>query len=65
MRFEVRRSNSATQSYYWRIVAANERVLATSETYHNKADVQAAIRSVKTYAGSAQVVDQTTRPLYR
>lgn len=31
MKFEIRNSNSQTQPYYWRIVATNGNVLASSE----------------------------------
>lgn len=59
MKFEIRNSNSETQPYYWRIVASNGNVLATSETYVNKADAKSAVDSVITHAGTATVVDHT------
>ncbi|MGF1647417.1 MAG: YegP family protein, partial [Kineosporiaceae bacterium] len=46
-------------SYYWRAVADNGRVLASSETYYNKSDAQAAINTVKREAATAQTVDLT------
>lgn len=57
MKFQIRRSSSAAQPYYWRIVASNGQVLATSETYVNKQDAMAAIRIVQTSAASATVED--------
>lgn len=59
MKFEIRNSNSATQPYYWRIVAANGQVLATSETYVNKTDARSAVDSVIANAGTATVVDHS------
>jgi len=57
MKFEIRKSQSASQPYYWRIVASNGQVLATSETYVKKADALAAVQSVKTNAATATVQD--------
>jgi uncharacterized protein YegP (UPF0339 family) len=59
MRFEVHLSNSTTQPYYWLIRAANNRVLASSETYVNKQDAINAAHSVKQNAGAADVYDHT------
>ena len=59
MKFEIRNSNSETQPYYWRIVASNGNVLATSETYVNKAVARSAVDSVIANAGTATVVDHT------
>jgi len=58
LRFEIR--NAQNYQYYWRIVASNGRVLATSETYRNKQDAVSAASSVKSQAPSAQVVDYTS-----
>lgn len=55
MQFEIHRASGG--QYYWRIVASNGQVLATSETYYNKADAQSAAESVRAYAGSAQIYD--------
>jgi uncharacterized protein YegP (UPF0339 family) len=57
MQFEIRAA--AAGQYYWRIVAANGQVLATSETYHNKADANSAAQSVKANAAGAPVYDYT------
>lgn len=59
MEFEIRRSNSTSQPYYWRIVASNGQVLATSETYVNKSDALSAVNSVKANAAGARTVDLT------
>ena len=59
MKFEIRRSSSNTQPYYWRMVASNGQVLATSETYVAKASAMAAISSVKVYAATATTTDYT------
>jgi len=60
MKFEIRKSVSTTQPYYWRVVATNGKVLATSETYVNKADATSAAQSVKTGANAAPVLDLTS-----
>lgn len=60
VQFEIRRSNSASQPYYWRIVASNGQVLATSETYVAKQSAINAVQSVKSNAGSAPIYDYTT-----
>lgn len=54
MTFEIRRSNSYLQPYYWRIVARNGKVLASSETYRNKQDCLAAIAIVQRGGGKVQ-----------
>jgi len=59
MKFEIRKSNKKDEPYYWRIVAGNGNVLASSETYVNKADARSAAQSVKTNAGAATIVDLT------
>lgn len=57
MQFEIRRASGG--QYYWRIVATNGQVLATSETYYNKQDARSAAESVKRSAADAPVNDQT------
>jgi uncharacterized protein YegP (UPF0339 family) len=59
VKFEIRKSNSTTQPYYWRIVASNGQVLATSETYVAKQSAINAAASVKSTAGSATIYDYT------
>lgn len=61
MEFEVRYSSSQAQPYYWRIVAANGRVLATSETYRHHDDAVSAIHTVQGNAAAARIVDYTRR----
>jgi len=57
VKFEIR--NASGGQYYWRIVASNGQVLATSETYVSKSGCQNAIDTVKANAASAPVYDQT------
>ena len=57
MRFEIHRASGG--QYYLGIVAGNGQVLATSETYYNKADAQSAAESVRAHAASARVFDYT------
>lgn len=60
VRFEIQRSSSASQPYYWRIVAvANGKVLAASETYVNKQDVINAVNLVRGSAAGAAFIDHT------
>lgn len=59
MKFEILDSNSSAQPYYWRIVASNGQVLATSETYTSKQGCQNAIATVKAHAATASTVDRT------
>jgi uncharacterized protein YegP (UPF0339 family) len=57
MQFQVHRSSNG--QYWWRIVAANGRVLASSETYHNKQDAINACGVVKAGAAGAPIYDHT------
>lgn len=57
VQFEIHKATNG--QYFWRIVASNRQVLATSETYYNKSDAQRAAQSVKTNAASAPIVDKT------
>ena len=57
MQFEIRRASGG--QYYWRILATNGQVLATSESYYNKADALSAVESVRRDAAGAQVSDLT------
>jgi uncharacterized protein YegP (UPF0339 family) len=59
MEFQIRRSSNPVQPYYWRIVAGNGRVLASSETYVHKQDAIDAAQSVTSNAYSAPIYDQT------
>jgi uncharacterized protein YegP (UPF0339 family) len=57
MRIEIRRASGG--QYYWRMVAADNQVLATSETYYNKAGAIAAAESVVRLAAGASIRDLT------
>ena len=59
MKFEIARSKSKSQPFFWRIVAANGQTLATSETYTRKASCVSAIASIQANAADAKVVDLT------
>jgi uncharacterized protein YegP (UPF0339 family) len=59
VKFEILKSNSYSQPYYWRIVARNGQVLATSETYTSKQGCLDAISAVKREAATAEVIDKT------
>lgn len=52
---------SSNGQYYFTIeTGTNYKVLATSETYHNKSDCRAAAELIKGRAGTALIVDMTT-----
>jgi uncharacterized protein YegP (UPF0339 family) len=57
MRFVVGKASNG--QYYFNLVAGNNEVVATSETYHQKASALSTIQSIKDSAGGAQVVDNT------
>lgn len=57
MKFQIKRSASTSQPYYWVIVSSNGQTLATSETYVQKASARQAIDVVKAYAATATVED--------
>ena len=59
MKFEIVRSNSKKEPFFWRIVAANGQTLATSEMYTRKASCVSAIASVQKNGADARVVDRT------
>lgn len=50
VRYEVLASNDPAQPWYWRILDLGQRVIAKSETYHNRTDAQSSADWVKTYA---------------
>jgi uncharacterized protein YegP (UPF0339 family) len=58
MQFELHAANGQ-QKWYWRIVASNGKILATSETYWNRQDAINAASSVKANAASAPFFDMT------
>jgi hypothetical protein len=47
MRFEIAKSKSKKEPFYWRLVANNGQTLATSEMYTRKASCRKAIASVR------------------
>jgi len=57
MRFVVGKASNG--QYYFNLVAGNNEVVATSETYHQRASALSTIQSIKDSAGGAQVVDNT------
>lgn len=59
VKFEIARSNSKKEPFFWRIVAANGQTLATSEMYTRKASCVSAIASIQKNAAEAKVVDLT------
>jgi uncharacterized protein YegP (UPF0339 family) len=65
MKFEIRNSSSSSQRYYWRIVASNGAVLATSETYVAKQSCIDAINIVKGNAAGAVTYDHTRTAVRR
>lgn len=59
MTYQIKRSNSPAQPYYWRMVAGNGSVLAHSETYTSKQGCLNAIDIVKREGGNGVVQDLT------
>ena len=59
MKFQIVKGTSATQPYFWRIVASNGQTLAVSENYAQKASAKSAVESVMKSAGGATVEDLT------
>jgi uncharacterized protein len=59
MKFQIVKGKSATQPYFWRIVASNGQTLAVSENYAAKASAKSAIESVRKSAAGAKVEDLT------
>lgn len=59
MKFVIKKSSSASQPYYWKIVSSNGQTLATSETYVAKESCKSAIDSVKSGAAGATTEDET------
>lgn len=53
MQFEIRQASGG--QYYWRLIAANGEVLATSETFYEKAAARSAAEVVKAKAGQAPI----------
>jgi uncharacterized protein YegP (UPF0339 family) len=59
MKFQIVKGKSATQPYFWRIVASNGQTLAVSENYVAKSSAKSAVESVMKSAGGAKVEDLT------
>jgi uncharacterized protein YegP (UPF0339 family) len=59
MKFQIVKGKSATQPFFWRIVAANGQTLAVSENYVAKASAKSAAESVMKGASSAKLEDLT------
>ncbi|WP_022886376.1 hypothetical protein [Glaciibacter superstes] len=58
--YQIRKSTSATQPYYWRIVeTGNSSVLATSETYVQKQSAVSAAYLAKNGSASGDIMDYT------
>jgi len=53
------KGSNPSHAYFCRLVSSNSKVLASSETYVNKADAVSATNSVKANAGTAPVDDLT------
>ncbi len=58
MKFTIQKSAKNGQ-FWFRIVAANGQILATSEMYTAKASAKSAIESIQGSAGKAPIVDET------
>lgn len=62
--FQIERSNNASQPYYFVIkTRSNHKVLASSETYANKADCKRAIELIRAFGATGAVWDMTVTPL--
>lgn len=59
MKFQIVKGKSATQPYFWRIVAANGQTIAVSENYVAKGSAKSAVESVIKGASGATVEDLT------
>ncbi len=60
MKFTIQKSAKNGQ-FWFRIVASNGQILATSEMYTAKASAMNAIESIKKSVGSASIDDETTK----
>lgn len=58
--YQIRKSTSSTQPYYWRIVeTGNNEVLATSETYVQKQHAISTAYAVKNGSALGDIFDYT------
>ena len=53
--FEIHKKWWKRQKWHFRIVAANKKILASSEGYFNKADCESAINLIKKQAQTAPI----------
>ncbi len=58
MKFTIQKSTKNGQ-FWFRVVASNGQILATSEMYATKASAMSAIESIQRSAGSAPIADET------
>lgn len=58
MKFTVSKSDKSGE-FWFRIVAANGNILASSQMYSDKRSAFAAIESIQKNAAAAEVVDET------
>lgn len=56
MKIVIVKNKWRRQKYHFRIVAANSKILCTSETYHNLGDVLIAVDSIKLNIRDAEIV---------
>ena len=56
-RFEIKRATDG--QFYFTLIAPNNQIIATSETYTTKENCKNGIESVKTNAPNARVDDKT------
>jgi uncharacterized protein len=57
MKFQIVKGKSATQPFFFRIVAANGQTLAVSENYAAKASAKSAVESIMKNAAGAKLED--------
>jgi uncharacterized protein YegP (UPF0339 family) len=57
MKFQIVKGKSATQPFFFRIVAANGQTLAVSENYTAKASAKSAVESIMKNASGATLED--------
>ena len=57
MKFQIVKGKSATQPFFFRIVAANGQTLAVSENYAAKASAKSAVETIMKNAAGAKLED--------
>jgi len=58
MKIEIIRNGFFKQKWSFRIKAKNGKILASSEKYHNKADVYAAIALIQDNAKDCEIINK-------